>query len=159
MGRKSLGTSLERRMVRNAFKDGGWGFRAPGSGTFTVDKGKSKRDGLQEECSIPIPGTLSYFFRYVLDYLKPFPLEIFSALGTHFPVPLEKSLSKNPWQIVEPREISRVFLKQDLIVMNISRNERERQNVVTFKSLLNQFIFRFSPMDLAVLLYKKSYNS
>ena len=53
MGRKSQGTSLERRMVKNAFKGGGWGFRAPGSGTFTVDK-KGKRTPLQARCTIDL---------------------------------------------------------------------------------------------------------
>lgn len=52
MGRKALGTNLENSMVRKAFKHGGWGFRAPGSGTFTSRDDIMPREGLQAECTI-----------------------------------------------------------------------------------------------------------
>lgn len=54
MGRKSLGTALELGTVKKAFKAGGWGFRAPGSGGFTPNDDVVQRSKMQEECTIPI---------------------------------------------------------------------------------------------------------
>jgi hypothetical protein len=54
MGRKSLGTALEINMVKKAFKNGGWGFRAPGSGSFTPHQDVFEREGLQAECTIKL---------------------------------------------------------------------------------------------------------
>ena len=41
-------------MVKKAFKNGGWGFRAPGSGGFTPNDDVVQRTKLQEECAISI---------------------------------------------------------------------------------------------------------
>lgn len=63
-------------MVRNAFKAGGWGFRFPGSGTFTVDK-KGKRTGLQAACTIDLGEDVEdvvYKIEYVTtDYVAYYP--------------------------------------------------------------------------------------
>lgn len=76
MGRKSQGTSLERRMVKNAFKAGGWGFRFPGSGTFTVDK-NGKRTEHQSRCTIDLGKDVTdvvYKLEYITtDYIAYYP--------------------------------------------------------------------------------------
>ncbi len=69
MGRKSLGTALELGMVKKAFKAGGWGFRAPGSGGFTPNADVVQRTKLQEECTIPI-SVRNVDFSFKIDYLN-----------------------------------------------------------------------------------------
>lgn len=54
MGNKAKGSALELGMVKKAFKAGGWGFRAPGSGGFTPRDDVEQRTALQAECTIPI---------------------------------------------------------------------------------------------------------
>ena len=68
MGRKSLGTALELGMVKKAFKAGGWGFRAPGSGGFTPNNDVVQRTKMQEECTIPI-STKSIDLSFKCNYL------------------------------------------------------------------------------------------
>jgi hypothetical protein len=69
VGNKAKGTALELGMVKKAFKAGGWGFRAPGSGGFTPNADVVQRTRLQEECTIPI-SVRCIDLSFKLDYLN-----------------------------------------------------------------------------------------
>jgi hypothetical protein len=68
-GNKAKGTALELGMVKKAFKAGGWGFRAPGSGGFTPNSDVVQRTKLQEECTIPL-SVRHVDFSFKLNYLN-----------------------------------------------------------------------------------------
>jgi hypothetical protein len=69
MGIKKLGTALELGMVKKAFKAGGWGFRAPGSGGFTPNNDVVQRTKLQEDCTIKI-STRCIDLGFKIEYLN-----------------------------------------------------------------------------------------
>ena len=63
-------------MVRNAFKAGGWGFRFPGSGTFTVNRDGNKTS-LQSKCAVDLGENVrdvAYKVEYITtDYVAYYP--------------------------------------------------------------------------------------
>jgi hypothetical protein len=69
MGKKIVGMEIELKMVKNLFKRGGFGFRAPGSGTYTLPHKSIPYNDLQKKCRIDIEGVAHLDFGYETDYI------------------------------------------------------------------------------------------
>lgn len=89
MSRRIKGAEIELEMVKNLFKKGGIGFRAPASGTYVLPKKPIPYTGLQKKCVIPIEGIDFIDFGFnpsgyqTSDYAGFFPTPSVTRVASH----------------------------------------------------------------------------
>ena len=97
---------------------------------------------------VPVPHTLHDFFRRGVLHAKPLAAKEIASCRPHIPVAAKQSLAVNAGQGLEVGEVGRVLLKQNPVVVNAGRNERQRLRLALRAESLEQLALAARPVKV-----------